>query len=329
MKWRMSTFQWARAGVLAAGFAILPNSQSLAQADYPNRTIKFVVPLPAGGGPDMLARTLADKLSTKWGQSVVVENRPGASGNLAAQSVANAKPDGYTLLVGPIDILAINKHLFATLGYDPEAFAPVSVTVKTSMVLATRAGLPVSTLAEFMAYAKANPGKVNIATTGPSSIIQIMATRLMARAKVQPVYVPYPGIVNALPDLLGDRIDAVFFDLGNLRSYITAGKLKALGVGGDVRIPELPDVPAISETFPGFQYVSSNGVVAPPNTPPEITAKLSQAIAEALRSPDVVKRLDGYAMTPAGSSPVETGAFLKQTSESWREIIAAAGIKPE
>jgi tripartite-type tricarboxylate transporter receptor subunit TctC len=302
---------------------------AFAQTDYPNRSIRIIVPSAPSGGPDVLSRILAEKFTAKWGHPVVVENRPGGSNNIAAQAVANAAPDGHTLLVTPPGPLVTHQNLFAKLGFEPAAFTPASILVKFPFVLAARSSLPISTLQELVAYAKANPGKLNFGTTGRGGPPHLMAEMLQARAGIRMTAVPYKGLVEAQTGLLGGQIDSMFHDLGNTFPHVQSGQIKALGITGESRVRELPDTPAIAEIFPGFLAISWFALVAPPRTPSAIAEKLSHVVAEAIGMTDVVERLQRYSMTPAGGSPAAAAAFLKEETDRWRHVILAAGIKPE
>jgi tripartite-type tricarboxylate transporter receptor subunit TctC len=318
----------SRSIALTALLAGLP-VQAFAQADYPNRTIRIVVPLPPPGGPDMLARILSDKLAAAWGKPVVVENRPGGGLNVGAQSVATADPDGYTLLVTPPGPLVTHQHLFAKLGFDPAAFTPVSILVKFPFVLAVRSNLPVMNLQELVAYGRANPDKLNFGSSGRGGPPHLMAEMFKAKAGVRLVHVPYAGLMQAQTDLLGGQIDMMFHDLGNTLPHVRDGKVRVLGVTSEARIAELSDVPAISELYPGFLATSWIAMAAPPRTPPAIAMKLSKTIAKVLRAPDIVRKLAGFSMAPVAGTPRETAAFLDEETQRWREVIVTAGITPQ
>src|SRR5262245_8382938 len=313
------------AGALAALYVTAP-TQSMAQVNYPSRAINFIVPLPAGGGPDLVTRIIAERLSTKWGQSVVVENRPGFVLNLGAQAVANALPDGYTLLSTPPGPLVTNQYFHSNIGFDPRAYVPVSIMVQLPFVLVAHPKVPVTTLPELIAYAKANPDKLNFPSPGIGSPPHLFGEMLKTRADIRLVHVPYKGLEPALNDLLGGHIELMFHELSSTLEHIKAGKLKVLAAGSDTRLLELPDVMAISEVLPGFVATTWFAVVAPPKTPLEVAAKLSQAIAEALRLPEVAERLRSFSYRPVGMSPAETAAFLRQEAERWHEVIMAAGL---
>jgi tripartite-type tricarboxylate transporter receptor subunit TctC len=297
-----------------------------AQSDYPSRTIKIVVPVPPGPTADLMPRIIADRLTTRWAQPVIIENRPGAGLNLGAEVVANSRPDGYTLLATPQGPLVMSQSLFPKLRFDPAAFVPVSVYAEQPYLLVANPKVPASTLREFIAYAKANPDKINCAG-GTGTALHLTAEMLAAAAGIRIVHVPYQGAAPAMTDLLAGHVDIMIDNLGNSLPLIREGKLKVFGVASVQRIPELPDVPAIAELFPGFYSVGWYAVVAPPKTPAAIALKLSQAIAETVKSPEVAKRFGDLAITPTGMTPAEMTVFLQRETDRWRKIITAVGIK--
>jgi tripartite-type tricarboxylate transporter receptor subunit TctC len=317
----------ARTILLVTALVAAIGTQACAQSLYPSRTIKMVVPLPPGPVADVLPRLVAQKLAAKWGQAVIIENRPGASLNIGAEVVAKAEPDGYTLLATPPGPLVVNQHFFPSLGYDPTAFVPVTVMVKVPAVVVVNPGVPVSSLRELIAYAKANPNKLSYGSPGLGNTPQLAMEKLMNAAGIRLLHVPYQGLGPAMNDLLAGHIDVMIDNLGNVMQHVTSGKLRLIAATTPARIPELPDLPTVSETLPGVSFADWFAVVAPPKTPPAIAAALSQAIVEIVRAPDIAKRLDDLYLTPVGTSPAETAALIKQESELWRQTIAAAGIK--
>jgi tripartite-type tricarboxylate transporter receptor subunit TctC len=314
--------------VAAALLATAPMSAA-AQDNYPNRTIKIIVPVPPGAIADALPRIIADKLAARWGQPVIIENRPGAAQNLGAEAVAKADPDGYTLLATPLGPLVISQHFYPKLGFDPPAFVPVTVMAALPYTLVVHPKVQASTLQELIAFAKANPEKITHASPGVGSPPHLAGEMLKSAAGIRLVHVPYKGMAPATIDLLAGHVDLMFDNLANTLPHIRSGKLKVLAVGDHARIPELPDVPAVAETYRGFFVAGWYAIVAPPKTPPEIAAKLSAAIAETLKLPDVAKKLSDYSAKPGGSSPAETAAFFQQESERWRYVIVTNGIKPD
>jgi len=302
---------------------------ALGQDNYPNRLVKIVVPAPPGTVLDSLPRFVAEKLAARWKQPVIIENRPGAAQNIGAEAVAKAAPDGYTLLATPEGPLVISQYVFSNLGFDPAAFVPVSIFVTQPIVLVAHPQVPYSSLREMLAFAAANPGKASYGSPGAGSSLHLVAEMLQWSAGVQLLHVPYKGMAPAMADLLAGHIAMTVDVLGNALPHIRSGRLRALAVGTEKRVSELPDVPAIAETFPGFDFSSWFAVVAPPNTPPAIAATISQGIAETLRLPDVVQRFRELSVTPLGTSPAETAAFLQRERERWRRVATVTHVRVE
>jgi tripartite-type tricarboxylate transporter receptor subunit TctC len=314
---------------LATTLLLVATLAAAAQADYPNRPIKIIVPLPPGATADTLPRIIGEKLTARWGQPVIIENRPGAAQNLGAEAVARADPDGYTLLATPQGPLTVSPSMFAKLNFDATAFVPVTVMAQLPYVLVAHPKAPFSTLKEMIAFAKANPNKLNYGSPGSGSSTHLSMEWLKTLADIRITHVPYKGAAPALTDLLAGHIEMMFDNLGNPLQFIRDGRLRALAVASATRIAELPDVPAIAETFPGFVSTSWFAIVAPPRTPPEIATKLQVAVADILHMPDVADRLQQLPAKPVGSTPAETAALIKEETARWRKIIEAAGIKPE
>ena len=304
-------------------------AQNAPPSAYPSRAIKIVVPLPPGATADTMPRLMAEKLHAKWGQPVVIENRAGAAQNIGAEFVAKAEPDGYTLLATPPGPLAVNQSLYLKLSFDPAAFVPVTVMGALPNVLVATAKAPFSNLTEFVAYAKANPDKLNYGSAGTGSTPQLLMAWLMSKTGARLTHVPYKGSAPALTDLLGGHIDVMFDNIGNPLQLIRDGRVRALGVGTEKRIAELPDVPTLTETIPGLVASTWFAIVAPPKTPSGIADKLSVAINEILRMPDIKARFADLAATPVGGTPAETARFIKAEAAMWAKVIADAGIKPE
>jgi tripartite-type tricarboxylate transporter receptor subunit TctC len=311
--------------VMALALAALP----AAAQDYPNRQVRIVVPFPAGGTADAVPRLVGDWLSKKWGQPVVVENRTGAGGNIGAEVVAKADPDGYTLLATPPSPLAINQSLYAKLNFVPEDFVPVTVMARVPNALVINPKLDVKDVAGFIAHARANPGKLSYASQGNGTTSHLTAEMFKMMAKVNLLHVPYRGSAPALTDLLGGNIDLMFDNLGVSLQLVKQGKLKLLGVGTDKRMASLPDVPAIAEAVPGFSSVTWFAVAAPPKTPQAIADKLAADFSEALRQPEIVARMTALSAEPVGGSSKDTAAFLAAETKRWGDVIKAAGIKIE
>lgn len=309
------------------GFLALAPTAALAQADYPNRTIKIIVPAPPGPLLDVLPRIVADKLGTRWGKPVIIENRPGFAQNLGAEVVSRADPDGYTLLFTPPGPIVISQYLYSKLGFDPVALVPITVMVTLPAVIVVNPQVPVSTLQELIDYAKANPNKITYGSPGAGSTVQLAMEKLQIAAGIHLIHVPYPGFAPAETDLLAGHIDMMIDNLGNVVPHIKNGELKVLAVTNAARLPDLPNVPAVSEVLSGYVHQDWFAFMAPPKTPPAIVDKLSQAIAETLKLPDVAKRLDDFVVTPVGNSPADTGLLLQRERERWRQVIAESGIK--
>ena len=301
---------------------------ALAQDIYPTRTVKVIVPIVAGGAADTLPRIVADRLTKRFGQPFVIENRPGASLNLGAEIVAKAEPDGYTLLAGPPPPLAINQFLFSNLRFDPNAFVPVTVLAAVPNVLITHIDAPYKTLAELIAYAKANPDKLSFGSAGQGSSPHLAMEWLKNVTGMPMVHTPYSaGLTPAMNDVLGGHLSMMFNNLPNVLPFIREKKLRALAIDSEKRAAELPGVPALAELYPGFVVTTWFAIVAPPKTSPEIAAKLSKAIAEELKAPDVVKLLDALSAQAIGNTPAQAGAFIQAERVRWREVIGKIGVK--
>jgi tripartite-type tricarboxylate transporter receptor subunit TctC len=314
--------------IIAALMIAMP-ATAVAQTDYPNRPIKIIAAVGAGAVADTIPRIIAEKLSLRWGQPVVVENRPGGSNNIGAEAVARAEPDGYTLLAAPPTPLVVNQSLYPKLAFDPAAFVPVTVLAEQANVLVAHPKVPASNLRDLMSYAKANPGKLTYGTPAVGSVANLSMELLNMTAGSRMMHVPYRGMGAALTDLLAGHIDVMFDNIGSSAPLISAGSLKGLGFGGEKRSPKLPDLPTVAEVYPGFASVTWFAIVAPPKTSAAIANQLSLAINEILQQPDVGKRLDELQAMPVGGSPAETAAFLKRETERWRKVIVSASIKPD
>jgi tripartite-type tricarboxylate transporter receptor subunit TctC len=300
---------------------------SLAQGIYPNQTIRIVVPVPPGVILDSLPRMIGEKLSAKWGKPVVIENRPGASQNVGLEAVAAANPDGYTLIATPPSVVT-NQFAFSKLRYEPSAFVPVTVMATVPTVFVANPKVPVSNMQELIAYAKANPGKLTYASPGAGSPPQLGTEFLLKEAGINLLHVPYQGMAPAQSDLLAGHVDIMLNNLGNVLPLVREGKLKLLAVNTPERISVVPDTPAMSELIKGFVLHDWFAILAPPNTPPALANQISNAIAETLRLPDVVKRLDDLYVVPVGSSPADATKFIAQERQRWRQIATSIGLQP-
>ena len=306
-------------------------ASACAQAqEYPSRAVRIIVPFPAGGTADVMPRVFAEKLSQKWGQPFTVENRAGAAGNIGAEAVYRAEPDGYTLLSAPPPPLVINQSLYPKLSYDATQFVPVSIMGAVPNGAIVNPKVPANNLAELIAYIKANPGKLNYASQGSGTTSHLTAELFRSMAgglNIQ--HVPYKGTAPALTDLLGGQVDLMFDNLGVSLPKVRAGKLRMLGVATDKRISALPNVPTIAETLPGFVSIAWFGVVGPPKMPQAIAERISAAIAEAVKLPDVQKRLVDLSAEPVANTPAQMAAFMKEDAERWHKVIVSAGVKPD
>jgi tripartite-type tricarboxylate transporter receptor subunit TctC len=318
----------ARAGVIAM-FSLAAIAAAGAQ-DYPTRSVKIIVPFPAGGTADLMPRIVADWLSRRWKQAVVIENKPGAAGNIGAEAAYNAEPDGYTLLSAPPPPLVINQSLYPKLGFDPSAFVPVSVMgiVPNALVLNPNK-VAAKAVAELIAYARANPGKLTSATQGNGTTSHLTSEMFQMMAKVAFVHVPYRGSAPALQGMLAGDCDVMFDNLGVSLPLVKSGQLRLIAVGTEKRMAALPDVPTIAETLPGFASSAWFAVVAPPKTPRAIVEKISADIAEAIKSPEVAKRFAELSAEPIGSSPEASARFMREEVERWGGVIKAAQVKLE
>jgi tripartite-type tricarboxylate transporter receptor subunit TctC len=314
------------AAILWCVVAVFAAADGQAQ-DYPARVVKIIVPFPAGGTADVMPRILAEWLSRKWGQSVIIENHTGAGGNIGAEIVARSDPDGYTLLASPPPPLVINQNLYPHLEFDPTQFVPIVVMARVPNALVVNPDkIAANNVKEFIAYAQANPGKVTDATQGNGTTSQLTSEmfQMMAHVKVQNV--PYRGSAPALNDLVGGSVDCMFDNLGVSLQLVKAGKLKLLAIASPHRLASLPDVPAISESLSGFVSVTWYAVVAPAHTPAAVVAKVNAAINEALRDAEVQKRLTELSAEAVGGTTQQAATYLKEEVERWKNVITTAHV---
>jgi tripartite-type tricarboxylate transporter receptor subunit TctC len=314
-------------GMLASG---LGASGARAQSAFPSHPLTMVVPLPAGGTADLLARLTAEKLHDLLGQQVIVENRPGGVGGLVGtEAVFRAAPDGYTLLCAPQLTFSVSHLLFPKLSFDPRKFEPVGVLAAYPMVLLGRADLPANSLPELIDYARANPGKVNYGDQGKGQTGQLTGEAINYRAKIHMVEIPYRGSAPAITDLLAGQIDLVPDYLLANKSFIDGGKLKLLGVGSRDRLKDYPKVATFAETFPGFYADTWMAIVAPPGTPNDITKKLSDAVGQAYQTADLRQRIVALQAQPLGGTPDEMRAMIRASTQQWAPVIEAGKITIE
>jgi tripartite-type tricarboxylate transporter receptor subunit TctC len=316
--------------LLGAALAAVASVAAYGQAPFPSRPITMVVPLPAGGTADLLCRFAAEKASTALGQQVVVENRPGgAGGRVGTEQVLRAPPDGYTLLCAPQLTFSITHLVFSKAAFDPRGMEPISVLATYPLILIGRAGLPASNLPEFIAYARANPGKVNYGHQGKGNTGHLLGELLMLKGNFRMMEIPYRGSAPAINDLLAGNIELVPDYLLANKQNIDAGKLKLLATGSRARLKDYPNVATIAETLPGVYADTWMAVAAPPGTPKEITKKISDAINQGFQQPDLKARILALEAEPLGSSPDEMRDIVRQSLETWGPVVEAAKIVVE
>jgi tripartite-type tricarboxylate transporter receptor subunit TctC len=303
---------------------------SPAQAAYPDHPIKVVNGFAAGGGSDILLRTIIPAISENLGQQIIVEYRTGAGGNLAMEAVAKAAPDGYTLLMGTPG-LATNPSLYANLPFDPQkAFAPISLVGTVRNVLVVNPELPAKSVSELVALAKRTPGKLNYASPGVGTSLHLAGELFKLDTGTDIVHVAYKGGSQAQTDVMGGQVQMMFNVLPSALPQIQAGKLRALAVTSTTRAASLPDVPTMVEAgVPGYSAITWNGLLAPAGTPPEVIARLNDAIVKAMRSPDMKALLTKIGQDPAWSTPEEFASFLRDETAKWTKVIKATGIQPQ
>lgn len=305
-------------------------ASSLAHAAYPDKPIRIVLGFAAGGGSDILLRAIAPALGAELNQSVIVDNRPGAGGNLAMEMVARAEPDGYTLLMGTPG-LATNPSLYDHLGFDPlKDYAAVGLVGSVQNVLIVKPALPVKSVADLVAYAKKNPGQLNYGSSGAGTSLHLAAELFRLDAGVQITHVPYRGGGQAMNDLLGGQVDMMFNVLPSALPQIKAGTLHALAVTGTERSPALPDVPTMMEAgVPGYTAVTWNGLLAPAGTPPAIIKKLNEALNKVLASADMKKRFADMGQDVMMGSPEDFTRFIQSETTKWQAVIKRGNIKAQ
>ncbi len=315
---------------LAATLAISTPHAGAADA-YPAKPIRFVVAFPPGGGTDIIARSIAQKLAERIAQQVVVDNRPGAGGNIGTDIVAKAAPDGYTMLMGSAGPLAINASLFAKMPFDPvRDLAPVTLAASTPNVLVLHPSLKAATVKELIALARARPGEINFASSGHGTPAHLAGELFNSMAGVKMVHVPYKGAAPALADLLGGQVQLMFSTMPPALPHVKDGKLRALAVTSAKRSPAAPELPTVDEiALPGFEANTWHGVVVPAGTPETIVARLNREIVAILHLPEVVERLSGQGAEPVGSTPQEFAAYIKSEALKWAKVVRDSGAKAE
>ena len=311
---------------LALALALLLLGQAHAQTAWPAKPIRLIVGFAAGGSTDVTARIIAQALSERLGQPVVVENRGGAGGNIGADAVAKADPDGYTLLMATSSTFAANPNLYKSLPFDVQKdFAPITVTAFIPNLLVVNPSVPANNVADFIAYLKANPDKLNFASAGNGTSQHLSGELFNSLAGVRMTHVAYRGGAPAVSDLLGGQVQVIFAPLVEVIQQVRAEKLKALGITTAKRSPLLPDVPTILESLPGYEVALWNGLLAPAKTPPDIIDRINRATIEALRSPEVKAKLAEQGSEPVGNTPAEFKAFIESELVKWRRLVEISG----
>ena len=309
--------------------AVVAFSAALAFAQaWPQRTVRMVVPFAAGGATDVVARLLAQKLGEAWGQTVIVENRAGAGGNIGADAVAKSPPDGYTLLMTSGSIVTANPYMYKSMPFDAaKDLVPITNVATGPQVIAVNTNVPVKDLKELIAYAKANPKKLNFGSAGVGTQTHLAAENFAYSAGLDMTHVPYKGESAAITDLMGGQIQLATPNLGAAINYIQQGRLRALAVTSKERNPQLPNVPAADEVLPGFENAGWFGLMAPAGTPREVIDKIQRDSAKILHSEEFRAKLAGQGMVPVGNTPAEFGAAIKEESARWAKVIKERGLQ--
>jgi tripartite-type tricarboxylate transporter receptor subunit TctC len=316
-----------RPWLVALLFAALALTASRAHDTYPSHVVKLVIPSLAGSTTDILARLVADQLSRTWGKPVIVENVPGAAMNIGAEYVAHAEPDGYTLLLCPPAPLSIQQLLYRDLKYDPTKFVPIALLVKAPNVMDLRENFPANNLQEFIAYAKANPGKITFGSQGVGSTAQLTAAELEMLAGIKMVHVPYHGAQPALNDLMAGNIDMFFDAITTSVPLFRAGKVKLIGVASTERASVLPDVPTIAESgLPGFRSMTWFAIAGPPGTPPALAEKINRDVEAIMQKPEIVAKLGALQLDPMGGTPADAAKFIADETQLWGRVITESHI---
>jgi tripartite-type tricarboxylate transporter receptor subunit TctC len=317
---------------LFAALLVTASFAAAAQAPYPTKPVRLIVPYPAGGATDFFARTVFGKVGDILGQPVVIENRPGAGTTIGSELVATSAPDGYTLLIGDMGTYALNASLYKNLRYDPQKnFAPVTLTGQFPLLLVVNPStLPVRSMQEFLAYARANPGKVNYAAPGPGSPLHVAMELLKQQAGLNMVAVPYKGGGDAMNDLLSGQVHAMFLDIATAQAQLKGGRIRALAIASDKRRPAFPDLPTVIESgVPGVEVYAWQGFVAPAGTPRDVIMKLNTAFAAAMQDAGVKQRLVEAQVEPLTGTPEQFSRYMAQETTRWARVIRTSNISLE
>ncbi|HEY4066619.1 MAG TPA: tripartite tricarboxylate transporter substrate binding protein [Burkholderiaceae bacterium] len=314
----------------AAACLLVAAAGAASAADYPSKAITLIVPFPAGGTTDSIARIVGAKLTERLHTQVVIDNRTGAGGNIGAVLLAHAAGDGYTLMMAPPGPLTINFNLYKDLQFDPRKFVPISMVANMPNVLVVGPSVKATSLAELIADAKANPGKLTFASQGNGTTSHLTGIYFASKVGINIAHVPYKGSAPALNDLIAGRIDMMFDNITTTLPFHNAKKANILAVATKKRIPSAPNVPTMAEAgLPGFESGTWVALVAPEGTPPEIAARLSKEVAEIIKLPEVTSKFAGFGADPVGGTPAQTGALLHEESMRWKSVIDAAHVTIE
>jgi len=318
----------AGAALLACASLPAPAAGPAGAEGYPARPVRVIVPFAAGGVADALPRLVGQKLAEQWGRPVVIDNKPGAAGNIGMEAAARAPADGYTLALAPAGNLTVNPILFPKLGFEVKDLVPVTLLATSPNVLVVNPGLPAHTLKALVEYARAHPGELNFASPGNGSGAHLAGELLNLEAGIKTVHVPYNGIATALNDVLGGQVQMVFAGVSSVLQHIRSGKLVAVAVAGPHRLAQLPGVPTVAESYPGFDVTSWYGLVAPKGTPEAVVRKWQADAAAVLRQPEVREKLLGLGLEPVGSTPEAFARTISSETLKWRAIVHRAKIQP-
>lgn len=326
---RTLTFDRRAPKGLLAGLFTLLTACAWAQGAYPQKTVRLIVPFPPGGGNDVIARVVAQKLTDKWGQTVVVENRAGANGIVGLQALMQAPADGYTLAVGAAGPMAVNPSLYAKLPYDPlKDFAPITNLVNFPLLLVTHPSVPAKTTRELVALAKSKPGQLTYASPGSGNSGHLAGELFNSMAGVSMVHIPYKGQGPAQTDLMAGQVNMLFSSIPSVINQVKSGQLTAIAVGSAKRLASIPDVPTISESgVPGYEAYSWVGLVAPAQTPPDIVRKIHRDVIDILKQRDVADKLNQQGALPVGDTPEEFAQYIRDEIAKWGKVVREAHIK--
>ncbi len=316
-------------GALVASLLSLWAAPAMSQASYPNKPVKLIVPFPPGGGNDVIGRVIAQKLTDRWGQNVVVENRAGANGIVGLQALMQSPADGYTLAVGAAGPLAVNPSLYARLPYDPlKDFTPITNLVNFPLLLVTHPSVAAKNTRELVALAKSKPGQLSYASPGSGNSGHLAGELFNSMAGVKTVHIPYKGQGPALTDLVAGQVQMLYSSIPSVIQQVRNGQLRAIAVGSAQRLPSLPDIPTLSESgVPGYEAYSWVGLVAPANTPTDIVKKIHRDVSEILKDKEVADKLNQQGALPVGDTPEEFAVYIKNEIAKWGKVVREANIK--